>query len=87
MQFPEKYEIPIEKYPENLEYKMGGPSMYVMRSGLRFRDTPLSQFKRGSKFRTYGESILKEYNYDPNEYTLIYHIEPEWVHYFTISKR
>ena len=48
---------------------------------------PLSLFKRGSEFRVYGESILKQYNYDPNKYTLIYHIEPEWLHYFTLSKR
>ena len=87
MQFPEKYEIPEEKNPENNEYKIGGPSMYVVGSGLGFRDTPLSLFKRGSKFRLYGESILKKYDYDPNKYTLIYHIEPEWLHYFTLSKR
>jgi hypothetical protein len=61
--------------------------MYVVGSGLGYRDTPLSLFKRGSDFRLYGESILKQYDYDINEYTLIYHMELEWLHYFTLSKR
>tara|TARA_Y100000991_G_C21710608_1_gene237742 strand:- start:170 stop:433 length:264 start_codon:yes stop_codon:yes gene_type:complete len=87
MTFPEKYEIPIDKYPKNSEYKMGGPSMYVVKGGLGFRDTPLSQFKRESIFRLYGETILKDHNYDIEKYTLIYHTEPEWSNYFTLSKR
>jgi hypothetical protein len=87
MTFPEKIEIPREKNPKDIEYKLGGPSLDFKGSGIAYKDMPLSQFKRGSEFRLYGESILKKYNYDPNEYTLIFHIEPEWLNYFTLSKR
>ncbi len=87
MNFNEKIEIPVNKYPENDEYKTGGPAMYISGNGLRCRELPLSQFKKNSKFRIYGENILKQYNYDPNEYTLILHHEPEWFNYFTLAKR
>ena len=40
--FPEKYELKIEEYPENEEYKMGGPSWIVKYSNFIVRPEPLS---------------------------------------------
>ena len=51
MQFPEKYEIPIEKYPKDLEYKMGGPSMCIVIYICLSHTHTLTLFKRGSNFR------------------------------------
>ena len=86
MNFPDKLQINIENYPENKDFKIGCHPMCVKGSGLSFLDLPLSQFKRDSKFRKFGESILKEYSLDPKKYTLIYNIEPEWSNYFTLEK-
>tara|TARA_B100000902_G_C27286323_1_gene904611 strand:+ start:1237 stop:1500 length:264 start_codon:yes stop_codon:yes gene_type:complete len=84
--FPEKYELKIEEYPKNEEYKMGGPSWIVQTSNFIVRPEPLSSFKRDSKFRLFGNNLLKKFNIDSNCYTLIYNNEPEWFSYFTLSK-
>ena len=86
MIFPEKIEIPLNKYPKNEEYKIGHHSMYYNKKGISFKNIPLSQFKKNSNFRLYGESILKDFNIDKNKYTLIYNYEPEWFNYFTLAK-
>tara|TARA_X000000950_G_scaffold288528_1_gene405761 strand:- start:2654 stop:2920 length:267 start_codon:yes stop_codon:yes gene_type:complete len=86
MNFPEKLEIPFEKYPKDEEYKIGCNIMYYNKKGLSFKSVPLSQFKRNSAFRLYGESIIKDYNYDLSKYTLMYNIENEWYNYFTLVK-
>lgn len=84
--FPEKYELKIEEYPKNKEYKMGGPSWIVKYDNFIVRPEPLSSFKRDSKFRLFGLSLLKKYDLDPNKYTLIFNNEPEWYSYFTLTK-
>ena len=84
--FPEKYELKIEEYPENKDYKMGGPSWTVESNSFTVRPEPLSSFIRGSKFRLFGMNLLKKYNLDPNKYTLIYNTSPEWYSYFTLAK-
>lgn len=86
MTFPDKIEIPFDKYPKNDEYKIGHHAMNYNKKGITFKNIPLSQFKRNSNFRLYGESILKKYNYDINKFTLIYNYEPEWFNYFTLTK-
>ena len=86
MIFPEKIEIPFNKYPKNEEYKIEHHPMHYNLKGLVFNNIPLTQFKKNSNFRLYGESILKSYNYDINKFTLIYNYEPEWLNYFTLAK-
>ena len=57
--FPEKLELSIDQYPNNIEYKSEGPSWIVLNGKFVVRPEPLSSFKRDSKFRLLGENILK----------------------------
>ncbi len=84
--FPEKLELQIEEYPKNEDYKSGEPAWIVQYGNFIIRPEPLSSFKRNSKFRLFGLNILKKYNLDPNDYTLIYNRELEWLSYLSLSK-
>ena len=84
--FPNKIELTRDKYPAKEDFKSGGPASIVENSSYIIRPEPLSSFKRGSKFRLFGESILNLYDLDFSKYTLIFNSHPEWYSYFTLSK-
>ena len=50
-------------------------------------DEPLQSFKNTSKIYNYGINILKKYNLDIKEWTLIYHTNSEWYNTFYLDKK
>lgn len=86
--FPEKLFLNKNQIPKNNEYKANEPSYTSSyKSGYQIRDEPLSAFKKDSKYRLFGEQLLKDYNYDKNEYTLFLHLDFEWLPFLYIQKK
>lgn len=81
--------ISREYYPSTCDYirghclyKLGG---YIQPNYVIYEE-PLKSFKTTSKIYNYGVSILNKYNLDLNEWTLLYHTNPEWYNSFTLTK-
>lgn len=86
----ESIEIPMETHPKNEDYKRGF-CLYrlvgYMQSRYVIYEEPLEGFNEDSKIYKFGISILRQFNLNPEEWTLLYHNDVDWVSTFKLIKK
>lgn len=86
----ESIEIPNDILPKNEDYKRGH-CLYKLQGYIQSKyvmyDEPLDGFKEESKIYNFGISIMRKFNLNPNEWTLLYHNDAEWLSHFKLIKK
>ena len=85
----ESIEIPVNILPKNEDYKRGH-CLYKLNGYMQPKyvlyDEPLNAFKEDSEIYKFGISILNKFKLSPNEWTLIYNNNTDWISYFKLEK-
>ena len=82
-------EIPIKILPKNEDYKRGH-CLYKLEGYMQTKyviyDEPLDGFNENSDIYKFGKNIMKKFNIDPDQYTLVYCNNVDWLSYFQLKE-
>ena len=85
----ESIDIPSEYIPKNNDYKRGfclyELQGYIQPKYIVYNET-LDSFNEESNLYKYGINILRKYSLNPDEWTLLYEYNPDWLCRFKLIK-